>query len=230
MSCFKCYKESSITADPSILKPDMIEVLIHGYIHSTINVDTDDDIMNIIEKYVSKDFKILSGKDRWISKIVQTIATLKPFLEKYVMYMGCVYIIQPILSFMILLFGAFDLNDTDCVGFPINPILYVFIGSIIIITSALYKIAAIFASAFIEAHKMAARVLNTITIVWVLEYLFIFSWIILGIVMITNNKYICNSWSIIGYIIAESLLLLPGLMVHTYLTISIFENNHGYQS
>ena len=236
-SIYCCEKKRYNLVDNTILQNERLKLLIDSYIHITINEYIEDGIINIIEKYISNDFKILSlkeqkliNKQERIDKFEQKIRKMTRFLQNFIPYLLRIYGIQPLMNIVFIIIGIFSINEPDCNGFPMNPAMYLLIGSSSIVGSFIFKCFSIVGIGITDKCgwiNIALSILILMALVSIIEHLFTLIWIIIGIIMRLDNRYQCNIPAISVYIVMECLLLIPSLMLHSLLIGVMFINNNN---
>ena len=233
-------------------------LFIDCYSHSILNKYIDKGIINIIEKYIEKDFEILTLNEQKQKIKQKRKETRKEEFEEikrkcynrldrindYIVsatenigiYLVLIYVIKILMNIAFLVISSIHLTTNNCNKKPMNPVLYLFIGNIMPVISLVFKFISICIAYRIEDTMYASTIGEGILVMvmrfFLLEHICIFIWIIFGIIM-KSIQYKCNKpiidVSIITYIIIESLLVLPSYIGHRFIgVIFYYYNYHGW--
>ena len=152
MRWLQCCQNKYILVGESLLQNERIKILIDCYAHLIMNDYIEYSIINIIETYIPNDFKILSLKEQKIIRQQQRKAKINRIKNR--IFQWCkenrkllisIYGVQLFMNAVFMAIGSNQINgDTKC-----SPGLYLFIGSIVIIGSGIYKFIAGFVSLLI---------------------------------------------------------------------------------
>mmetsp|Transcript_42356 Transcript_42356/g.52128 ORF Transcript_42356/g.52128 Transcript_42356/m.52128 type:complete len:254 (+) Transcript_42356:46-807(+) len=232
----------------SLTQNERINALLYGYLYDSNNVYNEVGLINIIDNYIPNDFKIISNKEQQILNAqlrrerIQNIIEYLPKLYNIVInkwgpYLSLIYLLKIITNIVFVIIGYYSINYISCdnTSTIIDPILYLLIGSSIIVGCFIYKSISMCLLWPIN-NTCAADIIGTpciilLVLVTVLEHIFILIWCVIGIIMQINyNNSTCNipiiNYVINSYIIIELILMLPSWMMHNLFAYSLLFYNY----
>ena len=229
MSCC-CKNDDSMD---ELLQQERQLKFIDYYSHSILNEYINDGIISIIGEYVEYDFEVLTlneqkqirkekRKERCDRCCDACMNRWNDCMEKIIPLWIIAIIIRIIINIVFIIISSIKIENHNCNGMPVDPVLYLFIGSIVAVAGFIFKIVLYCIAGVFEytdlARVIGQKIIYFLYLYFILDLLFMLSWIIIGIIIKSNNKYECNlsmiNSSIIAYIITECLLFLPSIMGH----------------